>query len=316
VETRDDVSLLFSPVIVGASPFLRALQVGEGNLGGEAQRAVLRWRDGVGYRDRLGFEYANYLFGAARNELRVNAQRTEFGHDLDVEARRPYYTDLQRTAWVASLGGAREPAWFARLSENPRVLMTDREFAQLGGVARFGTVGRLKLLGLMLTREKESSDGQLLRYTDSALVRDSSAPPLPFRAQNVMRVNGMLGLRAIRFVRVQGFDALTGAQDVRVGGQFGIVAGHRSRSLPRHQPVCRRRWPEVVCRPARHHGSALRSRPQTLGEHGGKRPRCVVLPAGGAANDGGANRVGHWPRDGSAHAAQSRRSRRRLAGAP
>jgi hypothetical protein len=239
VETRDDVSLLFSPVFVGAAPYLRSLQVGEGNLGGEAQRAVLRWRDGVGYRDRLGVEYANYLLGAARNELRVNAQRTEFGHDVNVEAIRPYYTDLQRTAWVASVGSAREPAWFARRSENPRVLMTDREYAQLGGVARFGTVGRLKLLGLMLTREKEGSDGRLLRYTDTALVRDTTTLPLPFRTQNVMRANAMLGLRAIRFVRVQGFDALTGAQDVRVGGQLGLVAGQ---SIPVASAVDRDRF--------------------------------------------------------------------------
>lgn len=226
VETRDDVSLLFSPVIVGASPYLRAMQVGDGNVGGEAQRVVLRWRDGLGYRDRVGVEYANYLFGAARNELRVNAQRTEFGYSTEAQVVRPYYTDFQRTAWLASYGAASEPDFFGRQSDSARAVLTSREYGQIGGLVRYGSVGRLKLLGLSFTRERERQAPTWLRYTDTALVPDLTVPDAPpFRAQNVARLNALLGLRAIRFVRVQGFDALTGAQDVRVGAQLGLMAG-------------------------------------------------------------------------------------------
>jgi hypothetical protein len=46
-----------------------------------------------------------------------------------------------------------------------------------------------------------------------------------FRPQRVVRANALLGFRALRFVPVQGFDALNGAQDVRVGMQLGLVAG-------------------------------------------------------------------------------------------
>ncbi len=226
VETRDDVSLLFSPVVVGKSPYFRSMQIGEGNLAGTAQRAVLRWRDGQGYRDRWGVEYANYLFGAARNELRVNAQRSEFGHNADIQVVRPYYTDLQRAAWVASYGSAREPAWFGRPGDSSRVVLTSREYGQIGGLARFGSVGRLKLAGLSFTRERERQEPTWWRYTDTALVHDTTTTtPPPFRAQNVARINALLGLRAIRFVSVQGFDALTGAQDIRVGVQLGLMAG-------------------------------------------------------------------------------------------
>ena len=226
VETRDDVSLLFSPVIVAVSPFLRSLQLGEGNIAGRAQRGVLRWRDGRGYQDMYGLEYTNYLFGAARNELRVDIQRHEFGHFVDLQSVRPYYTDLQRAAWVSGFGLAREPAWFGRRERNPRAVLMDREYAQLGGVVRFGSVGGLKLVGGTLTREVARTDTALLRATPSGFIADPSGSALPmFRPQNVVRVNALLGLRSIRFLRVQGFDALAGAQDVRVGAQLGLVAG-------------------------------------------------------------------------------------------
>lgn len=230
VETRDDVSLLLSPVFIGASPYLRSLQVGDANLAGEAQRLVLRWRDGRGYRDRVGVEYVNYLFGAARNELRVNVQRTELGYNNEVQAVRPFYTDLQRFAWVGSFGSAREPDWFGRWTDSARLVLSTREYGQLGGIVRSGNVGRLKLLGLSFTRERDRQEPTWWRYTDTALIRDlSPIGPPRFRVQNVARLNALLGLRAIRFVRVQGFDALTGAQDVRVGMQLGLMAGQ---SLP------------------------------------------------------------------------------------
>jgi hypothetical protein len=230
VETRDDVSLLFSPMIVAVSPYLRALQIGEGNIGGRAQRGLVRWRDNGLFRDTYGVEYTNFLFGAARNELRLRAEQNDFGHYADLLAIRPYYTDLQRAAWVAGLGVLREPTWLTRAVGDGFAVMMDREFAQLGGLVRFGPVGRLKLLGASLTREVERTDPGLVRFTRQGFVPDTTGTTLSqLRPQNVVRANALLGLRNIRFVRVQGFDALTGAQDVRVGAQFGLVAGH---SLP------------------------------------------------------------------------------------
>jgi hypothetical protein len=50
-----------------------------------------------------------------------------------------------------------------------------------------------------------------------------------YAPQRVTRVNLLWGLRNLRFMRVTGFDALTGAQDMRVGFQLGTLFG---RALP------------------------------------------------------------------------------------
>jgi len=49
-------------------------------------------------------------------------------------------------------------------------------------------------------------------------------------------VNMLLGLRRVRFVRVTGFDALNGPQDLRIGTQLGLTVGH---SLPASRGIAR-----------------------------------------------------------------------------
>ena len=96
-----------------------------------------------------------------------------------------------------------------------------------------GPVGRLKLIGLSLTREQTHADSNTIMLTPEGVQRDTiNAAPLDFRRQKVARVNLLVGMRAIRFVTVQGFDALTGTQDVRVGAQVGLVGGQSVRLGP------------------------------------------------------------------------------------
>ena len=226
VETRDDVSIIFAPMIQFKSPLVRGMRIGDSNLGGSATLAAINWRDGQSYNDPLGVNFENYAFGRGRNEFRLAAQRYRFGQDMRIEFVRPYYTDLQRYAWIASLGGTREPMQFRRGDLPRNALTTRREFANVGAVARVGPVGRLRLVGASITREVQSTDEQSLLLTRDGVREDTTRVAVPtFRPQRVVRANALLGVRAIRFVQVQGFDALTGAQDVRVGMQLGLVAG-------------------------------------------------------------------------------------------
>lgn len=226
VETRDDFSIVFSPTLQSKSPLVRGMRLGDSNLGGSATLATINWRDGRAYNDLLGVDLANYAFGRGRNEFRLSAQRHRFGQDMRLELVRPYYTDLQRYAWIGSLGGTRGPMEFRRGDLPRNALTTRREFANIGALARVGPVGRLRLVGASLTREVHRTDQQSLLLTREGVMADTTNAAVPtFRPQRVVRVNALLGVRAIRFVQVQGFDALTGAQDVRVGMQLGLVAG-------------------------------------------------------------------------------------------
>ncbi|HYW31049.1 MAG TPA: hypothetical protein VE869_06025 [Gemmatimonas sp.] len=226
VETRDEFSLIVQPLVRTQAPVFRGLRFGEGNFAGAAKLAAVEWRDGLAYNDVLGVQYADYQFLGSRNELRLNVRQAERGQDIRLEVVRPYYTDLQRFAFIGSFGSVRDFVSLRRPGLEQNAVGVAREFANLGGVMRVGPVGRLKLIGGLLTREFERSDTLPRLITPLGFRPDSGgAVPADFRRQRVTRVNALLGVRRIRFERVQGFDALVGAQDVRVGMQVGLVLG-------------------------------------------------------------------------------------------
>jgi hypothetical protein len=230
VETRDDFSLLLEPRLNGKAPIFRGIRFGETNLAGTATSARLEWREGLNYNDILGLRYTDYQFAGGRNELRITGQRNLYGQQLEVGVVRPYYTDLQRFAWTASMGGTRDPQRLLRGDLPSNGVTIRREYAQVGALVRSGDVGRLRLIGGSLTRELERTDDLLLLLGKEGARPDTvPGPRLTFGKQHVIRANAMLGFRAIRFVRVQGFDALTGTQDIRVGVQLGVVAGQSIR---------------------------------------------------------------------------------------
>jgi hypothetical protein len=209
---------------------MRAVRVGDANLFGEGMRGALLWRHGGAYRDVLGVDFTDYQFGGSRNELRLMARRLERGQVVRGEVIRPFYTDLQRVAWVASGGGVQEYAQFFRPGQPLLAVDTRRGYGNLGALTRIGPVGRLRLVGASLSHERERFGRAPLQLTPTGLVPDTLGAVIPrYRDQDVVRLNALLGVRALRFVPVQGFDALTGTQDVRVGVQLGMVAG---RALP------------------------------------------------------------------------------------
>ncbi|MES2522910.1 MAG: hypothetical protein V4617_09455 [Gemmatimonadota bacterium] len=226
VETRDEFSLIFQPQVQAKAPMFRGVRFGESNFAGKARLAAIEWRDGASYNDVLGVQYADYQFGGSRNELRLNVRQAERGQDVRLEVVRPYYTDLQRFAFIGTFGSSRDFVSLRRPGLEQNAVGVAREFANLGGVMRVGPVGRLKLIGGLLTREFERADTLPRLITPLGFRPDTSgAVPAEFRRQRVTRVNALLGMRRIRFERVQGFDALVGAQDVRVGMQVGLVLG-------------------------------------------------------------------------------------------
>jgi hypothetical protein len=226
VETRDEFSLIFEPRIEARSPMFRGIRLGESNLAGTARLARLEWRDGLHFNDVMGLQFTDFQFGGGRNELRLLARRNPRGQELHAEVVRPYYTDLQRFAFVASTDGRRDYANFRRPDGPGNSVNVARTSSVIGGIARIGSVRQLKLAGLTLSHSRERVDSTTTVISRDGFQPDVGAPlGVAFRAQNALRANALFGMRLLRFVPVEGFDALTGRQDLRVGLQFGSVFG-------------------------------------------------------------------------------------------
>ncbi len=226
VETRDEFSLILGGRLSPPSPFVRGVRLGENNLGGTGVFTAVEWRDGRAFNDVLAAQFTDYQFAGGRQILRLEGRRLQRGQEMRAELVRPFFTDLQRFAWLASAGGTRNFAVLRRSFEAPNALNVTRQYANIGGLVRSGPVGRLRLFGATLTHELQRVDSVPLRITPAGFRPDSGFPiPKSFRSQDVVRVNGLLGFRRLSFERVQGFDALTGAQDVRVGLETGLTFG-------------------------------------------------------------------------------------------
>ena len=226
VETRDEFSTMFEPSFNTIAPILRGVRFGESNLGGSARLVSVEWRDGLAYHDVLGARYTDYQFAGGRNELRLVGERHPRGQEMRAEVIRPFYTDLQRFAFIGALDGTRDYQGFRRPDGPGNAVNVTRQSAVLGAITRSGSMGRLRLAGLSLIQSRSRVDSNTIVIERDGFHPDVGLPlGVKFRRQNVVRANALLGIRRLQFTPVQGFDALTGAQDVRVGVQVGTVYG-------------------------------------------------------------------------------------------
>lgn len=226
IETRDEFSLILEPNISAKGPIFRGMRVGEANLAGAGINASVQWQNGLAYRDKLGARLEDYQFLGQRNILRAFATRYPQGHDFGFEVLRPYLTDLQRLAWRGKIGGTRTYEALLSPDVEGNAIRVDREFQDIGAVGRVGAVGKLKLLGLSLSRELVSIGSQAVQLTDQGFRPPVNIEvPSFYHNQDVTRINALIGGRRLRFVRVAGFDALSGVQDLRVGIQTGMLLG-------------------------------------------------------------------------------------------
>jgi len=239
VVTVDEPSLIGSVGVENSAPFLTGLTIGNQNLLGNAVYASANWRDGFYYRDRFAGRYSNYQLWGKPYQLQLSAARRELGSDWQMEIGYPFLTDVQKTAWRVSGGAIDEFARFLRPQGLPSTLEVVRRFADAGGMLRIGSTGLLGFLGGQLSFESSSPASAPIVVTDSGVVRDTTSSLIGrYRTARSARVNLLLGLRHVRFVRVTGFDALSGPQDLRIGTQLGLTVGHflpASRGIARNE---------------------------------------------------------------------------------
>ena len=228
VETVDEFSLVVGGSARQESPYLTRLRLGDRNLMGRGASLTGEWRLGNGFfRDAWSAEFTHHQLFARPYQLSLSGARRTLGSAWRVEALHPFFTDLQRFAWRAAAGSSHEYFGFVREHAPTSILPVQRSYLDLGGLIRIGVPGRLSLFGASVSQDHEVSGTDPLFISETGLQPDESASVLIGRygSHRTARVNALWGVRSIQFVRVRGFDALTGIQDVRRGFQLGTLFG-------------------------------------------------------------------------------------------
>lgn len=226
IVTIDEPSAVASAGIRGRMPFVTSLTAGNANVAGKGVYAVAGWRDGFHYRDTYQLDYANHQMFGAPYLFEFRGVRRDIGHEWETSLSYPFFSDVQRFAWQAAAGSSLEYIGFRSPGRFRSSLGSRRVFGDVGGVVRVGRPGRLGLIGASISTDHMEANSVPVFVTDSGLRPDSN-PALVNRygSHGANRLNLLLGFRSVQFMQVNGFDALTGTQDVRKGLQIGTTLG-------------------------------------------------------------------------------------------
>jgi len=226
ITTVDEVSLIIGAGF-SAKSLVHRFKLGEANLFGDALYVAGEWKKGAQFRDIYSGRFTDYQFLGRPYQLHLQGGRRELGSDWDGELSHPFLTDLQRLSWRTTAGNADGYYYFRRPNAQSVGLLVGRSYSDIGGVIRFGPpLGRLALLGGSLSFEDEDPRGLPILVTDSGLVTDTSTALIGrYTKHQTSRLNGLWGVRKVRFIRGSGFDALEGAQDLRTGAQVATLVG-------------------------------------------------------------------------------------------
>ena len=232
VRTIDETSAIIGGGISSSSPFVTSLRAGSSNLGGDGVYLAGNWHHDPHFRDGFGLRYTDYQLGARPYILTIEGQRDPLGDHWSAGSAHPFLTDLQRIAWTGFLGSTNNYVFFSPTDVEQHAFAFLRRYYDIGGLVRLGPPGKLGLLGASLTGERESPAAGPVLVTPTGTVADTTSVftgrYVPHR---IGRINALLGVRDVAFVRVRGFDALAGIQDIPVGIQLGTQFGRSLTTL-------------------------------------------------------------------------------------
>jgi hypothetical protein len=225
VETVDEVPIIAGARMKGIAPV--RLTVGSENVSGSGLTVALSGERGFAYRSGYGVQVAQYGAFGRPYTLLANAQRYPLGGQWSLEFAHPFLTDLERTAFHTGADESRVYYPVIRPAGEGLALSVHRSSYNAGAVTRLGRGRVVGVVGAALIGEDVRTASGPVIISDSGLVGVPSDTALGgrFPAFRVTRLAAIGGLRALRFMTVSRFDALTAAQDVGVGVQFGALAG-------------------------------------------------------------------------------------------
>lgn len=226
VSTVDEVPVLGSARLREGK--IAAASLGTLNFMGTGMHVEGRWEKARGQRQGFGGRVAHPQLLGRPYFLIFDGYRRSIGEYYHVSAQHPFYTDLQRIAWAAGYSTSKDFAWLRRTDRSQLIQPVDRATWNLGGVMRFGPPRKLGLVGGMFIGERvvtrheffavDSMSGRLVSTTDTVGVRR-------YPTHDVTNAAGVLGVRALRYSRMHGLDALTTEQDIATGLQLGLLFG-------------------------------------------------------------------------------------------
>ena len=225
VETVDEVPVIVGARMHGLVP--QRLTVGSENVSGSALTVALSVEHRLAYRAGFGIRMVQYGAFGRPYTLAASAQRYPLGGEWSAAFAHPFLTDLERTAFHVGAQALRAYYPVVRPVGEDLALSVRRSTYDAGAVTRVGRGSVVGVLGAVVIGEDVRTAPGPVIVSDSGLVSVPADSALGdrFPAFRVMRATAIGGLRALRFQTVTGFDALTAAQDVGEGVQFGALAG-------------------------------------------------------------------------------------------
>ena len=230
IRTVDEVPVLATGRIGGGT--IQALTVGNENVLGRGVHLELRGAQGGTRRFGAGGRLLyTQMFGHPYT-LDVDAQRDPLGGFARTELAHPFLTNLQRIAWHTGFVDRLDYEELRDGLVERHALPVRRTRWDAGGVLRVGGRERLWLVGGFVSGERTAPGSRLYTYGDNgALVLDSDSLSAMYPTFATTRVGTALGLRALTYHTVTGFDALSAEQDIATGLQVGLLAGASPRAV-------------------------------------------------------------------------------------
>ena len=222
VETVDEV-----PTIIGArisDGSLSGFKFGNANVMGRGRYMSAQWVDGFAHRDGVALKYSDYHVLDGPNTFSVSLDRAPLYGDYSVALARPFLTQLQSAAWHAGYRNASRYTRFLRPDTTAVSLRVRRQLFDLGGVYRVGNERSRVFVGALLTYERVDPDDEGKIISDAGITSD---PDTAFRNRydsfDETRGAFVVGVSSLRYLKVVGFDALEGVQDLGEGVQVAAV---------------------------------------------------------------------------------------------
>jgi hypothetical protein len=224
VETSDDLPLVAGGNFGGG---ISALTFGSSNIDGRGLLTAVSWESGEIFRDGWGIQVEQTPIAGRPWRGRVLLEREPLGHQAEVSIGQEFLTILQPLAWHAGYRNDRDYATFTRASEEYALALPgDRNFWDVGAVARIGGRQLGFFAGGVLTRERYTRDATPVVITEQGLIGgDPDLIAGRYPGFSNTRISAVLGLRALQFVPAIGVGTLAAEQDLARGVQAGLQFG-------------------------------------------------------------------------------------------